>query len=110
MQKNYTADDARNARSNIRSQVELEQQRSDLRGLEGETIDLCWAVYVMETLVEFEFEAGTVQDGTIFPCKLNDDQLGGIIYMSAHVRLLSRELERKFQAATERADHDAASH
>jgi len=110
MQKKHTANEEGSARSNRRTPAQLEQQLSDLRALEGAIIDLRWAAYVMETLVEFEFDAGTVQDGTIFPCKLNDDQVGGISYMSAHVRLLSRELEQKFQAATEGADHDAASH
>lgn len=110
MQKKHTAKEACNARSSTRTLPELEQQLSDLRALEGAIIDLRWASYVMETLVEFEFEAGTVEDGSIFPCKLNDDQVGGISYMTAHVRLLSRDLEKKFQAATERADHDAAPH
>ena len=102
MQEILTPNKARSASVRVKQErPDAEQQLEGLRDLEGLIIDISRAAYVMDELLEFELQSGEVQDGSIFPYKFNQDQVDGLVYLSGHIRDLSRDLEKRFQTATD---------
>ena len=77
-----------------------EERLGNLMQLEGPILDLQQATYVLDTLIEFEFEAGRMkhEDGP-FILYLNNSQRDGIAYMALHVRNLAFEISTSFHAA-----------
>lgn len=70
-----------------------------LLALGGLISDLKRAAYVLDELMEFEFDASAAKTDEVFPFHLNKSQVEGLFYMASHVRTLANQIDSGFDRA-----------